>query len=55
MYHDNLTYENFTTKRVLFWRLLLEEYGSNIKYIKMSDNDAAGALSRIPLIKSDVK
>ena len=52
--HKNLTFENFTTERVLRWRLMLEEYGSEIKYINVPDNDASDALSRLPLINSDV-
>ena len=55
MNHKKLTYENFTTERVIFWCLLLEEYGPTIKYIKWPDNDAAEALIRILLINSDVK
>ena len=31
---------------------MLEEYGLEIKYIKGPDNDAADALSRLPLINS---
>ena len=34
---------------------MLEEYGTEIKYIKGTDNDAADALIRLPLINSDVK
>ena len=52
--HKNLTFENFTTEIVLCWRLMLEEYGPEIKYIKGPDNDAAYALSRLPLINSDI-
>ena len=52
--HKNLTFENFTTARVLSWRLMLEEYGPEIKYIKEPDNDAADPLSGLPLITSDV-
>ena len=48
--HKNITFENFTTERVLRWRLMLEEYGPEIKYIKGPDNDAADAVSRLPLI-----
>ena len=33
---------------------MLEEYSPEIKYIKGPDDDAADALSRLPLIKSDV-
>ena len=33
---------------------MLEEYGPDIKYIKGTDNDAAEALSRLPLINYDV-
>ena len=35
--------------------LLLEEYGTGIKYIKGPDNGAEEALSRFPLINYDVK
>ena len=50
---QNITHENFTTKIVLRWSLLLEEYGPNIKYIKVHDKDAVDDLIRIPLISSD--
>ena len=52
--HKNLTFENFTTERVLHWRLILEESGPEIKYIKGTDNGAACALSILPLIDSYV-
>ena len=32
--HKNLTCNNFNTDRVLRWRLIIEEYGPNIEYIK---------------------
>ena len=54
MYRKNITFENFTTEIVLHWRLMLEEYGPEIKYIKRPDNDTADALSRLLLINSDV-
>ena len=53
--HKNSTYENFTTERVLRWRLMLEEYGPEIKYIKGPDNDTADALIRPQLINSDIE
>ena len=32
--HKNLTCKNFNTKRLLIWRIILEEYGQDIEYIK---------------------
>ena len=46
IYHKNLTYEHFTTERVLSWRLLLEKYGHIIKDIKRYDNVTVCALTR---------
>ena len=36
------------------WYLMVDEYGPEIKYIKVPDNNAADAWSRLPLIKSDI-
>ena len=47
-------YENSTKERVLFWYLLLEQYGPTNNDIKFPDNYTADALRRTPLIKSDV-
>jgi hypothetical protein len=47
--HKNLTCKNITTERVMRWRLLLEEYGPDIKYIQGSKNIVADALSRLDL------
>ena len=33
--HKNIMYDNFTTKRVLYWLFVSEEYGLTIKYIKV--------------------
>ena len=52
--HKNLTFETFTTERVLCWRLMLEKYGPEIKYIKVTDNNAVDVLIRLLLINSDV-
>lgn len=51
--HKNLTCKNFNTERVIRWRLLLEEYGPELRYIKGSMNDAADALSRLPMEDND--
>ena len=54
MDHKSITFEKFTTEIVLRWRLMLEEYGPEIKYIEAPDNCVGGALNRLPLINSDL-
>ena len=49
--HKNLTYKNFNTERVLRWRLILEEFGPELQYIKGDKNIVADALSRLGLTK----
>jgi hypothetical protein len=48
--HKNLTHPdtNHVSDRVLCQRLLLEEYGAEIEYIKVEKNVVADALSRLP-------
>ena len=48
--HKNLTYKNFNTERVMRWRLLIEEFGPKIEYIKGPKNVVADALSRLDLL-----
>ncbi len=47
--HKNLTRDalGLTSDRIYRWRLLLEEYGLEIIYIKGVDNTVADALSRL--------
>ena len=45
--HKNLTYKHFNTERVMRWRLILEEFGPELKYIKGENNVVADALSRL--------
>ena len=32
--HDNLTYKHFNTDRVMQWRLFIEEYSPDLRYIQ---------------------
>jgi transposase InsO family protein len=52
--HQNLTWKNFNTERVMRWRLILEEYGPTLKYIKGEHNIVADALSRMDMVKEPI-
>ena len=45
--HKNLTYKCFNIERVMRWRLIIEEFGPELKYIQGEKNVVADALSRI--------
>ena len=47
--HKNLTYKSFNTERVMRWRLILEEFGPELHYIKGQKNIVADTLSRLDL------
>ena len=54
--HKNLTYKVFNTERVMRWRLICEEFGATLHYIKGSHNIVADGLSRLqlePSLKSE--
>ena len=51
--HKNLVYKHFNTERVMRWRLLLEEFGPKLVYIKGEDNIVADALSRMRMTEED--
>ena len=36
--HKNRTHNSFNTKRVMLWRIILEEFGPELKYIKGENN-----------------
>ena len=44
-YHKNITYKFLNTERVMRWRLILEEFGPELKYIKDENNVMTDALS----------
>ena len=45
--HKNLTYHKFNTKRVMKWRLIIEEFNPELHHIKGEKNVVADALSRL--------
>jgi transposase InsO family protein len=47
--HENLTYKNFNSDRVMRWRLYIEEYSPDLHYIKGTHNVVADALSRLDM------
>ena len=47
--HKNLTYKNFNSERVMRWRLVFEEFGPDLQYIKVNHNDVADTLSRLKI------
>lgn len=49
--HKNLTYKSFNSDRVIRWRLILEEYGPELRYIKGSKNIVADSLSRLDILE----
>ena len=51
--HRNLAQANFTSQRLLKWRLAVEEFTPNIVYKPGEDNHVADGLSRLPLISEE--
>ena len=47
--NENITCNSLNTNIVLIWRLILEEYGPDIEYVKGAKNVVIYSLSRIPL------
>ena len=41
--------------RLMRWRLVLEEYGSEMNYIPVPENIVASTMSRIPMIDDNIK
>jgi hypothetical protein len=47
--HENLTYKNFNSDRVMRWRLYIEEYSPDLNYIKGTHNVVTDALSQLEI------
>ena len=47
--HKNLTYKFFNTERVMHWRLILKDFGPELKYIKGENNIESEAISRLEM------
>ena len=47
--HKNLTYQHFNKERLMCWRLILEEFGPELKYIKGENNVVDEALSSLDM------
>ena len=47
--HKNLTNTKFNTERVMCWRLIIKDFGPELKYIKGESNVVADALSRLEM------
>ena len=52
--HRNLTFTNLRSQRALRWRLIAEEFNITIIHRSGDSNTAADALSRLPLMDTDV-
>ena len=46
--HNNLTFKTFSVQRILRWRLFLDQFDFQIKYIEGNKNVLADCFSRLP-------
>jgi hypothetical protein len=52
--HQNLTYKQFNTERVMRWHLILEEYSPELIYLPGKKNIVADALSRLDINNNEI-
>ena len=53
--HENLTYKNFNSERVMRRKLCIEEYSPDLQYVKGIHNVVADALSRLDIANEPVR
>eukprot|EP00957_Ditylum_brightwellii_P157891 12018379-Ditylum_brightwellii.AAC.1 len=46
-HHQNFTYKNFNTERVIRWEMVIEDFGPKLVYIKGGSIAVADAMSRL--------
>jgi hypothetical protein len=51
--HKNLVYKTFNTEHVMRWRLIIEEFGPKVTYIKVVTNVVADAISRMKMTEKN--
>jgi len=51
--HKNMVYKHFNTERVMWWQLLLEEFGPKLTCVKGMNNIVADALSRLEIAEEE--
>ena len=48
-YHKNIIYKKINTECVICWRLILDEFGPELKYIKSENNVVANIISYLEI------
>ena len=53
--HKNLTYKNSNTEHVMWWCLVIKEFGPELKYVKVKNNVVSNVFSRIEFSPNTTK
>jgi RNase H-like domain found in reverse transcriptase len=51
--HKNLVYKTFNTEHVMRWRVIMEEFGPKLTYVKGVNNVVADTLTRMKMTEKD--